>query len=192
MCVCVFVKVQSAVQELSGEKVQPVSQELPGEKGQSIIQELSSIQALMGQIAELESLIKNVKGVKDAGKTKIHVEVWEAELKLLKDKQRKARPLPARLQAATDRLAKAKLQQEEAIEQAKTLKEKLEAAERELMEANAKVTEAEKELQAVTELAAIGSSVTMVCQMADFTAKLIGGQGFNLPEQVVEALQTLR
>ncbi len=57
------------------------------------------------------------------------------------------------------------------------------------MEANTKVTEAEKELQAGAELAAVGSTVTMVCQMADFTAKLIGGQGCNLPEQVVEALR---
>ncbi len=43
-------------------------------------------------IAELETLIKSVKGVKESPKGKLQLEVWGAELKALREKQKRARP----------------------------------------------------------------------------------------------------
>ncbi len=85
---------------------------------------------------------------------------------MLKEQQRKAKPLPARLQAATDRLAKAKAVHEEAAQQVRDFNEKLEAAELELVEAGAKLTHAEQEFGAVKMLAVKGAAASTVGQVA--------------------------
>ena len=67
------------------------------------------------------------------------------------------------------------------------LREQLEKAEREMTEVK-KVAEAELELQAVIQLAAVGSSVTLACQITSFAAEMVGRQGPNLEASAVEAL----
>ena len=104
----------------------------------------------------------------------------------MKEQQRKARPLPARLQAATDRLAKAKAVHEEAAQQVKDLKEKLEAAELELVEAGAKLTETEQELGAVKMLAAEGTAASTVGQVAECLAMVLGSH--NMEQGMVKGL----
>ncbi len=48
-----------------------------------------------GQIAELDGSIKSLKGAKDGTKAKAVCEAWEAELKLLKEQRKRARPRTA-------------------------------------------------------------------------------------------------
>ncbi len=69
------------------------------------VQEPVEEATLEDQILELESRVKFLRGEKDAW-AKQHLEAAEVELKALQEKQKKASRLPARLQAATDRLAK--------------------------------------------------------------------------------------
>ncbi len=88
--------------------------------------------AIDEQIKELEGVIKDLKGVKDLPKAKAQLETWESELKQLKEQQRHARPLPARLQAVTGRLAKASTLQQELGDKVTSLREQLAAAELDL------------------------------------------------------------
>ena len=64
--------------------------------------------SLENQIGELEALVRSVKAVKDSDRGKSYVEDMEADLKNLREQQKRARPLPARLQAATARAEKTK------------------------------------------------------------------------------------
>ena len=92
--------------------------------------------------------------------SKALVASFEAEVKMLKEQQKLARPLPARFQAATDMLvkfkllkdelaAKAQLLQEQAAAAAKAFQEKAEAVQKEAADCEAKLAEAELELAAV-------------------------------------------
>ncbi len=64
---------------------------------------------------------------------------WETDLEDLREQQRRARPLPARLQAATAMAAKTKASLEEATNKAASLREQLAVAEKEVLEASATV-----------------------------------------------------
>ena len=138
------------------------------------------------QIFELEALLKSVKAVKDSDRGKAYAEDMEADLKNLREQQKRARPLPARLQAATARKEKTKAAFEEATKKAETLKEQMATAEKEVLEAMAKDAEADVELQAVKELAAVGSAVGsthLAAQLLQFLVEALG-----LDEQTKEAL----
>ena len=124
------------------------------------------------RIAELEDLVKAVKG-KETPLAKAQRQVWEEQLKQLKEEQRQARPLPARLQAATDRLAKVRQSQEELGNKAAQQQEQLEATQRELAEVSVKVKEAELELEAVKRLAAEGSVESTVKALTESMAAVL-------------------
>ncbi len=101
---------------------------------------------LVDQIQDLETMAMAFRGV-NTPKAKAQLDQWAGELKALKERQKKARPLPARLHAATARLTKAKATQEEVDGQVAELQDQLAKALEEQEEAAARVTEAEAELQ---------------------------------------------
>ena len=80
---------------------------------------------------------------------------------MLRERQNKERPLPARLQAAMRRLENAKAARTEAAELVNDLVEKLVAAKVGLGEAESKLLEAEQELQAVKQQVADGQATVM-------------------------------
>ena len=112
---------------------------------------------------------------------------FEAELKALREQQKLARPLPARFQAATDKVFKFKLQKEELVGQvqalqeqggaaAKALQEKLEGVAKEAAENEAKLSEAEQELAAVkADLAAEGPCQGQRSPEANAAVEICGG-----------------
>jgi hypothetical protein len=144
--------------------------------------------SLEDQIAEREVRIKAIKGLGSSW-GQLQLEAAEAELKSLKEQQKRARPLPARLQAATARLLKARELQEENNEVVQNLQDKLAAALTVQTEVAAKVSEAEAELQAVTELAAVGSATSMACQTAGLVGNVLGAMGLNLDPVTIEAVK---
>ena len=79
------------------------------------------------QISKLEAEIKLYRNA-TFPQSKALVASFEAEVKVLKEQQKLARPLPARFQAATDKLVKFKLQKEELAVKAQFLQEQAEAA----------------------------------------------------------------
>ena len=85
--------------------------------------------------------------------TKAQVALYEAELQKLLDQQKKERPLPARLQAATARDEKAKAAQAEAIKKVASLEEQLRLAKVQLEESNQQAAAAAAELLAVKQTA---------------------------------------
>ena len=103
--------------------------------------------------------IKANKGAKTA-KGKAHLAALEAELVLLRDQQKKERPLPARLQAATYRLEKLKASQAEQIAKLDAAKEEAVSLEEGLAEINTKLAEAEAEMAAVRRQAAEGEAAS--------------------------------
>jgi hypothetical protein len=112
------------------------------------------------QIANIEADVKVIKGAKSP-LLKAQLAALEAELQVLRERQRKERPLPARLQAATHRLEKAKAAQVEATELVDDLEEELAAAKVGLGEAENKLLEAEQELQEVKQQVADGQATGM-------------------------------
>ncbi len=106
--------------------------------------------------------------------------------KLLKERQKKTRPLPARLQAATARLAKTKATQEKVDAKVAGLEEQLAQARKEQEENAAKVAEAEAEFRAVQELAAVGTTASMASHLLGILASTIAG--CNLDPAVVEGI----
>ncbi len=97
------------------------------------------------QIAFIEADVKAINGAKSSV-LKAQLVSLEAELHVLRERQKKERPLPARLQAATHRLEKAKAARTEAAELVTDLEEKLIAAKVGLDEAESKLLEAEQKL----------------------------------------------
>ncbi len=132
--------------------------------------------SLEDRIGDLEALVKSFKAVKDSDRGKSYVEDMEADFKNFREQQKRARPRPARLQAATARSEKTKAVVEDATKKAETLRE-LATAEEEILEAIAKKTEADAELQVVRELAAGGSAVGsthLAAQLLQFMAEALG------------------
>jgi hypothetical protein len=132
------------------------------------------VESLEDQIAEAEGLIKAYRGMVSSPNIKKMIEDGETKLKQLRDVQKRSRPLPARLQAATARSEKTNAVLEEVTKKAATLREQLAATEREIFEATAKVAEADAELQAVTELLAVGSAVGATNQAAQMLQWVMG------------------
>ena len=91
-------------------------------------------EALEDLISEQEEIFKFYKG-KETTFAKAEKLAAEGRLKELKEKQRQARPLPARLQAAADRHTKAQLFFEEQEAKVIAIEESLKAARRELEDA---------------------------------------------------------
>jgi hypothetical protein len=161
------------------------------------------------QISKLEAEIKLYRNAAFP-QSKALVASFEAEVKMLKEQQKLARPLPARFQAATDKLVKfkllkdelatkAQLLQEQAAAAAKAFQEKAEAVKKEAADCEAKLAEAEVELATVkTDLAAeqpvlgaappaaVGpASPEMVARICDLLAQRVQGVQLN-PEFLVE------
>ena len=76
------------------------------------------------QIQELDTMAKAFRGI-NTPKAKTLFDQWDGELMAFRERQKKVRPLPARLQAATARLTKAKATQEEVNGQVAELQEQL-------------------------------------------------------------------
>jgi hypothetical protein len=131
------------------------------------------------QIADLEDMLKAIKG-KESSFAKAQRLEWEARLRQLREQQKQARPLPARLQAASDRLAKAAAHKDELEAKVQAAEEALQNLQQEHAEALAKFQEAEKEVEAVKLLAAEGPVANTVkdvmeCAAVVLAARNVGG-----------------
>jgi hypothetical protein len=136
------------------------------------------------QIVKLEAEVKVLKQA-SLPQTKALLVSLEAELLQLREQQRQARPLPARLQAATHRLEKFKTAQAEAAESIDSLKAKLEAEETAKFEIDAKVAEAEAEMQAVKRQVADGEAASVISRMKQvLCSSMDAGLAASLVSQV--------
>ena len=97
-----------------------------------------------------------------APRGKQHLEAADTELAALREQQKLARPLPARLQAAADRLASCRNVQAAAAANLEAVKDSLREAAEELAEADCKLMEAEQEEASVRQLAGAGTVETTV------------------------------
>ena len=154
------------------------------------------------RIARLEAELK-VMRQGSLPESKALAVVYEQALKAAREEQRLARPLPARYQAATDKLCKLKLQeldlagkakiiQEQAEAAAKLAQEKLQVVLKEGVEIAAKLAEAEQELAAVKADLAAEQQPAQAAGSLTVGPELIAGvcgylaasvQGFQLSEQ---------
>ena len=82
------------------------------------------------RISRLESDLKVLRSA-HLPESKALMATYEADLKLAREEQRLARPLPARLQAATDKVAKNKQLKEENAAKTAALRAQVEALEKE-------------------------------------------------------------
>ena len=103
-------------------------------------------------IAEVEENLKLLKG-KESVWAKSQKQDLEGQLKELKEQQRLARPLPARLQAATDRVAKSGLAVKASETEVATICEALKAARKQLEDNQEKHLVALQEMEAVKQAA---------------------------------------
>jgi hypothetical protein len=92
--------------------------------------------SLEDRVVDLEAWVKHLKMVKGTERGKQHLEAAEAELAALREQQKLARPLPARLQAAADRLASCRKVQGAASSKLEAVKDLLREAAEELAEAD--------------------------------------------------------
>ena len=132
------------------------------------------------QISRTEAEVKSLKAI--SVKTQRITDALadsETDLKKLKEKQRQERPLPARLQAATDRVVKV------TANEAETSKE-LEVHEGHVTRLKAKLAEiaeqklaAEKELEAVKAMAGAGASETAISNFANCMQEELTKQGMQ-------------
>jgi hypothetical protein len=103
-------------------------------------------------IAELEDNLKLLKG-KESAWAKSQKQELEGQLKEMKEQQRVARPLPARLQAATDRVAKSGLAVKDCEAEVAAICETLKDARKKLEENQEKHLVALQEMEAVKQAA---------------------------------------
>jgi hypothetical protein len=113
--------------------------------------------SLEDRVVDLEVWVKHLKAAKGTERGKQHLEVAEAELRDLKDQQKLARPLPARLQAAADRLASCRASQAASAAKLEAAKGAFLTAAEELAESDCKLLEAEQEEAAVRQQAGAGT-----------------------------------
>ncbi len=111
--------------------------------------------------------------MKASPKGKLQQEAWEQELTVLRERQKQARPLAARLQASTDRQAKSNKDLIEANAAAEELKVKLAAVEKHIEEIKVKVAEADAAVAACREEAAMGGAMVASTQMATMALSMI-------------------
>ncbi len=114
--------------------------------------EVEASESLEERIAELEDLLKFYKG-KESALAKAERPLVEVRLKELKEQQRQARPLPARLQAATDRVARTQQLCDETEAKVAAACDALKAARKENEEAQEKKLAALQELEEVKKAA---------------------------------------
>jgi hypothetical protein len=103
-------------------------------------------------IAELEDNLKLLKG-KESVWAKSQKQDLEGQLKELKEQQRLARPLPARLQAATDRVEKSGIAVKASETEVAAICEALKAARKQLEDNQEKHLVALQEMEAVKQVA---------------------------------------
>ena len=103
-------------------------------------------------IAEVEENLKLLRG-KESVWAKSQKQGLEGQLKELKEQQRLARPLPARLQAATDRVAKSGIAVKASETEVATICEALKAARKQLEDNQEKHLVALQEMEAVKQVA---------------------------------------
>jgi hypothetical protein len=103
-------------------------------------------------IAEAEENLKLLRG-KETVWAKAQKQDLEGQLKVLKEQQRLARPLPARLQAATDRVAKSGLAVKDSETEVAAICEALKEARKKLEENQEKHLVALQEMEAVKQAA---------------------------------------
>jgi hypothetical protein len=103
-------------------------------------------------IAEAEENLKLLRG-KETVWAKSQKQDLEGQLKVLKEQQRLARPLPARLQAATDRVAKSGLAVKDSETEVAAICEALKEARKKLEENQEKHLVALQEMEAVKQAA---------------------------------------
>jgi hypothetical protein len=120
------------------------------------------VASLEDRVFDLEAWVKHLKAVKGTERGKQHLEAAEAELAALREQQKLARPLPARLQAAADRLASCRNVQAAAAANLEAVKDSLREAAEELAEADCKLMEAVQEEASVRQLAGAGTVETTV------------------------------
>ena len=107
---------------------------------------------LEDMIAELEDNLKLLRGKETVWARSQKTEL-EAQLKDMKEQQRQARPLPARLQAATDRVAKSGLAVKDNEAEVAAICENLKAARKKLEESQERHQVALLEMEAVKKTA---------------------------------------
>jgi hypothetical protein len=107
---------------------------------------------LEDMIAEVEDNLKLLRG-KETVWAKSQKQDLEGQLKELKEQQRLARPLPARLQAATDRVAKSGLAVKDSEAEVAAICETLKAARKKLEDNQEKHQVALQEMEAVKQAA---------------------------------------
>ena len=183
--------------------------ELPPGSQEEAVKMETEVVPVESRIARLEAELKVVR-LGAMPESKALVTTYEQSLKLAREEQRLARPLPARYQAATDKTVKLRLQQAELEGKAKSVQEqraaamkafdeKLEAIAKETAENGAKLAEADQELAAVkadlaaeqpgpaaaASIAAGPVSPLMVARICDLLAQRVQGVKLN-PEFLVE------
>ena len=122
--------------------------------------------------------------------TKAQVALYEAELQKLLDQQKKERPLPARLQAATARDEKAKAAQAEAIKKVASLEEQLRLAKVQLEESNQQAAAAAAELLAVKQTAGEDLAAVTAASMAAAVQQVLAT--VHDPRVVQEMIEAIR
>ena len=183
--------------------------ELPPGFQEEAVKMETEVVPVESRIARLEAELKVVR-LGAMPESKALVTTYEQSLKLAREEQRLARPLPARYQAATDKTVKLRLQQAELEGKAKSVQEQraaamkafdetLEAIAKETAENGAKLAEADQELAAVkadlaaeqpgpaaaASIAAGPVSPLMVACICDLLAQRVQGVKLN-PEFLVE------
>jgi len=116
-----------------------------------VVEELEE-ETLEDLIAEVEDNLKLLKG-KETAWAKLQKAELEAQLKAMKEQQRLERPLPARLQAATDRVATAGLAVKDSEAEVAAICEKLKVMRKKLEDNQEKHQVALQELEAVKQAA---------------------------------------
>ena len=116
-----------------------------------VVEELEE-ETLVDLIAEVEDNLKLLKG-KETAWAKLQKAALEAQLKAMKEQQRLERPLPARLQAATDRVATAGLAVKDSEAEVAAICEKLKVMRKKLEDNQEKHQVALQELEAVKQAA---------------------------------------
>jgi hypothetical protein len=115
------------------------------------VEEIEEV-TLEDMIAEVEDNLKLLRG-KETVWAKTQKQDLEGQLKELKEQQRLARPLPARLQAATDRVAKSGLAVKDSEAEVAVICETLKAARKKLEDNQEKHQVALQEMEAVKQAA---------------------------------------
>ena len=115
------------------------------------VEEIEEV-TLEDMIAEVEDNLKLLRG-KETVWAKSQKQDLEGQLKELKEQQRLARPLPARLQAATDRVAKSGLAVKDSEAEVAAICETLKAARKKLEDNQEKHQVALQEMEAVKQAA---------------------------------------